>query len=122
LQTTFAIRCKTIAEPSLSMSQRLYQKNAYGEFVTREGRCLKPESNRPPTHYECAALPNELFRQKKAIVILAKIPPFPLLLSKRMCEARVHRAGGKGLYLCTLKRQMAVVQTLKPKMLSILGL
>ena len=43
--------------------------------------CLKPESNRPPTHYECAALPNELFRQIRGF-ILAQRASFSLALCR----------------------------------------
>ena len=31
--------------------------------------CLKPESNRRPSHYECAALPTELFRREDGEIL-----------------------------------------------------
>ena len=37
---------------------------APGDVSDRERDCPKPDSNRRPSHYECAALPTELFRRE----------------------------------------------------------
>lgn len=50
-------------------------------------RCLKPESNRRPTHYECAALPTEPFRQNKKQEYRSEFLYFPstiLVAQKRL--------------------------------------
>lgn len=46
------------------------QKEKAGNIVISEdvsGVCPKPESNRRPSHYECAALPTELFGQRTSL-------------------------------------------------------